>query len=344
MDEQSKQVIQVAGVDRREFLRMLGITAVAAAATGSGAAVLARQAIASPEVANPVVVDLPELPVGQSAEELLAQLALSRAENRRLQVALEVAQQRGEAYHSASAEVAQLRAELDRANKQVSVLVGLVALYEQMDQVDVGTVWQTGLTAVSNSLAALLADIPWLQQGVATGRQVLQDVEAHIPLLQNGRAWADNHLARLRRAYDNVKILLEAAVSASAPFLEMLRSWFQDILKWLPFGLGERASQVMDSLAGLLGEIPYTLSGLDTHVVQPLAVWLADEEGETALKRRVIRPLQRDVLDQAEGMAEKAAQLQQTYAAQLVQEMQTAVTRQQYLRAQISTYRQQHNL
>ncbi len=343
MYEQEKKP-QVIGVDRREFLRMLGITTIAAAATGSGAAVLARQTLASPPVAPSVLDELPALPADQSAEELLAQLVASRAENRRLQVALDAALQHAESYGSATAELASLRAKLDTANQQVSVLVGLVALYEQMDQVDVGTVWQTGLTAVSNSLAALLADVPWLQQSVAAGRQALQEVEAHLPLLQNGRAWVETHRTRLRRAYENVKTLLEAAVSASAPFLEMLRAWFQDMLKWLPFGLGERARQVMDSLTELLGEIPNTLSGLDTNVVQPLSVWLADEEGETALKRRVIRPLQRDVLDQVEGVAEKATRLQQTYAGQLVQEMQTAVTRQQHIRAQIAAYRQQHNL
>lgn len=342
MNEQ-EQNVQVIGVDRREFLRMLGITTLAAAATGSGAAALTRQAM-MPTPQKPVLPDLPPLPVGQSPEELLTQLAASHAENHRLQVALEAALQRAETFSSSATEVAQLRAELDTANKQVSVLVGLVALYEQMDQVDVGTVWQTGLTAVSNSLAALLADIPWLQQGIAAGRQALQEVEMHIPLLQNGRAWLDNHHTRLHRAYNNVKILLEAAVTASASFLEMVRSWFQDILKWLPFGLGERTRQVMDSLTELLGEIPYTLAGLDTNVAQPLAVWLADEEGEPAIQRRVIRPLQQNLLQPAQNLAGKANQLQQAYADQLVQEMQTAVARQQYIRDQIVAYRQQHSL
>lgn len=347
MNETTNDAAQetAAGVNRREFLKMASITAVAATATGAGAAVLTRQAIAPP---IPPALLLPEAPpslsVGQSAAELLAQLASARAENRRLQTELTAAQQRVDAQGSATAEVVQLRAELDTANEQVSLLVGLVALYEQMDEIDLQGVWQVGVTAVSNSLADLVADVPWLQNGIAAGQQALQDMEAHIPLLQNGRIWLEDHRNTLRRYYEGVKSLLETAVAAAGPFIDMLNAWFQDILKWLPFGLGTRAGEIMQSLADLLGEIPYTLSGLDTNIAQPLALWLEEREGGAPLQQEVIEPLRKEVLAKAEQVAQKAQEIEGVYQNELLQQVETAVASQEIIRALINNYRQEHEI
>ncbi len=336
---------KAARVNRREFLRMAGMTAVAATATGAGAAVLTRQTMipASPAL-PPLPEALPDLSVGQNAAELLAQLAAVRAENRRLQSELAAAQQRIDGQGNATVEVQQLRAELDTANQQVSVLVGLLALYEQMDAVDVQGVWRVGITAVTNSLANLIDEIPWLREGVAAGQQALQNVEAHIPLLQNGRYWLEDHRLKLRRYYEGVKTLLETAVTATGPFLEMLNAWFQDILKWLPFGLGTRASNIMQSLADLLGEIPYTLTGLDTNVAQPLAVWLDNRHGPVPLQQELIEPLRNDVLAKAEQVSQKAQQVEAVYQDELLQKMETAVASQEIIRALIHEYRQQHSI
>lgn len=331
-----------AGVSRREFLRMAGVTAVAATAAGAGAAAITRQT-ATP-VSLPVATPLPPLPAAAGGSEALAHLAAAQAENQQLQAALAAAQQRLDAQSHTTTELAQLRAALDTANQRVSVLVGLLALYEQMDEMDAQAVWQAGLTAVSRSLSALLDEIPWLEEGIATGRSALQKVEAHIPLLQNGRSWLADHHASLRRSYEGVKRLLETAVQATGPFLDMLNAWFQEMRKWLPFGLGARAGEVMQSLADLLGEIPFTLSGLDTNVAQPLAVWLDGAEGETPLKREVIRPLQTQVLDKADSVAGKAKQVEVVYAQSLVPQVETAVANQQALRSLIAAYRREHQI
>ncbi len=347
MNEHIKDETQeaAAGVNRREFLKMASITAVAATATGAGAAVLTQQtALSPPSAAAPLSEALPDLAAGQNAPELLTQLASVRAENQRLQAALEAAQQRVDAQGNASTELVQLRAELDTANQQVSVLVGLVALYEQMDEIDVQGVWKTGLTAVSNSVANLVDDIPWLRDGIAAGRAALQEMEEHIPLLQNGRFWLEDHRNKLRGYYEGVKRLLETAVEAAGPFLDMLNTWFQDILKWLPFGLGTRAGEIMQSLADLLGEIPYTLSGLDTNIAQPLAVWLDGDDDVPPLEQQVIRPLQTQVLDQAERVAGKAKQVETVYAESLVQQMETAVANQEIIRTLIADYRREHHI
>lgn len=333
------------GMDRRAFLKMMGITALAATATGAGAAVLTQQSIRQAPLPDlPPLADVAELPVGQSAAELLAQLAAARADNRRLQTMLEAARQQNEAQGSASAELALLRAELDTANQRVSVLVGLLALYDQINQVDVRRAWEAGITAVSQTLAEMLAEVPWLQEGLAAGQQALQEMEAHIPLLQNGRLWLENQRRKLRGYFEGFRSLLETAVEASGPLVEMLNTWFQELLKWLPFGLGRRASEVMQSLTDLLAELPFTISGLDTNVAQPLAAWLDGGQGETPLQQQVIRPLRTQALARAEKLAGKPALVQAAYDEQLRIPVANALNQQELLRQQIQAYRQRHSV
>jgi hypothetical protein len=347
MDQQlmNRQQETAVGVNRREFLKILGLTAAAATATGAGAATLAQQATKpAPLPELPPLGQLTELPIGQSAADLLAHLASAQAENRRLQTMLEMTRPQLDGQRNASAELALLRAELDTANQRVSVLVGLLALYEQMNQVNVRGVWEVGLTAVSHTLSDMLADVPWLREGLATGRQALQEMEAHIPLLQNGRFWLEDNRQRLRRYYEGVRALLETAVEASGSFIEMLNAWFQELLKWLPFGLGRRAGAVMQSLADLLAELPFTLSGLDTNVAQPLAFWLDGGQEETPLKQRVIRPLQAQALERAELFAGKSALIQPTFEEQLRIPVTNSLAQQELLRQQIHAYRQRHSV
>lgn len=333
------------GVSRRQFLKVAGLTAVAATATGAGAAVIAqRTAVPAPVLTVPEPVVLPDLSVNQSVPELLAQLATAESEIRRLRTSLDATQTQLAAYDEAGVENGRLHTELDLANARVATLVGLLALYEQLDEVDMSSVWQDGLTAVSNSLADLIADTPWLSEGIAAGRQALLDVEAHIPLLQNGRYWLIAQRDKLRGYYEGVKTLLETAVSAAGSFLEMLNSWFQDILKWLPFGLGERASEIMQSLADLLGEVPHTISGLDTNIAQPLAAWLDSDSTETPLQQNLINPLRADVLDKAEQIVSKTKVVEGVYQEGLVQRVETAVASRNLIRTLIADYREQNQI
>ena len=166
----------------------------------------------------------------------------------------------------------------------------------------------------------------------------------HIPLLQNGRAWLDNQLNKVEEYYETVKGLLETAVEAAAPFLEMLNQWFQDILKWLPFGIGNQAAQVMQSLTDLLAETPHTLSGLDTNIAQPLDVWLVGEGEKTPLQHGVIEPLRTNVMQKANEVIAQAQQVQTTYQARLAEPGQTAVDNQRVVRDLIVQYRQQNQI
>jgi hypothetical protein len=352
-------------MSRRNFLRGAALTAVAATATGAGAAILTRQdsvpvieaitSPASPSIATlatqpttPAVVVQPAAAVAPPAEELLANLTQSQAENMRLQAEVDALRRELESRRASGQEQQAARdalaLELEQANGRIGVLGGLVALYEQLDGLDVGELLNQGLGSVSSRFSELFEQTPLLSDGIQSGELALAEVEAHLPLLENGRQWLDAQVNKVEGFYNEVEAVLRNVVQAVGSFLEMLSSWFESLKRWLPFGVGEKAIAVMSALTTLIAETPNTLSGLNTNIAQPLDVWLVREADGPALQHKLIKPIREQLLTRATDTLARTEQVKATYQTQVVEPVQVALQNRKAVRDQIIAYRQQHQL
>ena len=337
---------------RRSFLRTAALTAVAATAAGVGAAKLTSGSTTAPTIIDTAPVIVPQaqtiLTGSEDLAELFSKLAAAQAQNVRLQAELDASQRNLSAWQqtnsNSSTQMETMSIELDGANTEIGVLSGLVALYEQLDEVDMSELMTDGLTAVSESINTMVATSPLLTEGIEAGQQALDELEAHLPLLENGRLWLDRHNEKLQLYFDNLDGLLQKAVDTVEPFLEMLTNWFVDVRKWLPFNFGQKAADIMESATTLLSETPHTISGLNTNIVQPLDQWLADEEGEVRLQRTLIKPMREKVIGKANELNLQAAAVKQTYDEKVAAPLETAVTQHRALRETIAQYRQQNQL
>lgn len=337
---------------RRNFLKTAALTAVAATAAGTGAAKLTSSSATVPTIidTSPVIVPQAQaiLTGNEELAELFSKLAATQADNIRLKAELDAAQRNlsnwQQSNNSSSTQMEAMSVELGSAQTQIGVLGGLVTLYEQLDEVDVSEVMSGGLTAVSESINSMIATSPLLAEGIALGEQALDDLEAHLPLLENGRLWLERHNEKLQNYFNNLQDLLQKAVDTVEPFLEMLTNWFSDVRKWLPFNLGQKAVDIMASATTLLSETPHTISGLDTNVMQPLNNWLAYEEGDMRIRRSLIKPMREKVISKANELNLQAEAVKQTYDEHLAAPLETAVAQRHALRDTINQYRQQNQL
>lgn len=355
------------GVSRRGFIKVATVTAAAAVATGGGAAILKRTISPADVVISTgpapattlsgSVVDIyPTLApavsaagqVANGSQDALAQLAASQAENMQLQAQLDQALRDLEAARAGEANVRgahdALTLELDGARTQLGILGGLVALYEQLDGADLGGIVESGLGAVGEKINELLGGVPALSAGLDGGQLALGEVEAHIPLLDNGRQWLGVQGEKLRGFYADIEGWLQRAVDRMGNFLEMLQEWFEGIRRWLPGGAGEKAAGVMGALTALLAETPSTIAGLDTNIAQPLDVWLQRIDGEPALQRRFLRPLRDEVITRARTTADQANQVGTAYEQQLAAPARAALSNRATLRQAIADYRAQNQI
>jgi hypothetical protein len=342
-------------VSRRGFLKAAAVTGAAAVVTGTGAATIMQQTANAPltttVVSAPTALPAASLPnpAYTTANEMLAKLAAAQAENVRLQAALDAANRQltgiSTDNQDSMAATEALNVQLGEANNQIGILAGLVSLYEHLDSVDVGTAVENGLTAVSGTLNNILGDIPTLEESLAMGELALAQVENHIPLLENGRLWLDNHTDKLNTYFVAIENVLAEVLEAAGPILEMLNNWFESVKKWLPFGIGQKAANVMQSITMLLIETPATISGLDTNIAQPLSVWLAaDNDNEIPLRKNLIKPIREQVLAQTTNVVGKTKEIEVAYAEQLRVPVESAVSSQRAIRGLIAAYREENQI
>lgn len=340
-------------VSRRGFIRGAAVTALGIGAGAVGHTVLEGESTAttitsapiSPPVTAPVT--LPNVATTNDAD-LVAQIANLSAENLRLQTALTSSQQQLDSLqqiNTSDATVTEaLTLELESANQQIGVLAGLVGLYEQLDTVELDKMVDKGVTAVSTTLGNLLAELPALEEGVQIGQVALDDFEAQLPLLQNGRIWLRHHIDQLRTRFTAVEFIFQETVERVEPLFDLIQMWVTSINKWLPFNMGQRALQIMETVADLVLETPNTLSGVATNVAEPLDLLLSDGEGEHPVQANLIRPMRERLIAHTHTAVTNTRQLTTTFADEMETPLKTAVEQQRQLRGLITQYRHQHNV
>ncbi len=349
-------------ISRRDFMRNLVISALAATTAGTSAALISKEwnkSSASPPIISEVPPAPTTVPAVRSAQtfvtahndasELLARLAAAQAENMRLQAALEAAQRDLASLtttnNSNRSATEDLSIQLADATEHIGVLSGLITLYEQLDEVDVSATVQNGLNSVADSIDELIDHTPTLSEGIALGHQALAEVEEHLPLLEDGRVWLEAQVNKLDTFYDSIEVILREVLETVGSFLDLVENWFSGLRKWLPFGIDEKAALVIKAISDLVAETPHTVSGLDTYIARPLDAWLIREEGDKPrLQQKLIKPIREQVLTEAEAAINRAHHVKSSYHEQLALPVEATLINRTAIREQISKYRQLHQI
>jgi hypothetical protein len=154
----------------------------------------------------------------------------------------------------------------------------------------------------------------------------------------------DAQLNKLGAFYETVELVLQSVIESVGSFLDMVNDWFSNIQKWLPFGIGEKAANVVNSISALVDEIPQTISGLDTHMAQPLDHWLAREEGVPKLQQKLIKPVREKVLAEANETINRAQNVQQSFQEKMAVPVEASLSSREFVRQQVADYRRQHQV
>lgn len=340
------------GINRRRFLKASVAVAATATVAGAGATLLRDKkppTIVSPRpqrFQQPVQLTAES---NQEAEELFSRLASAEAENVRLQSQLNSAKRRLESKQSTistnnRSETESLLSQLDDMSLQVGVLSGLIALYNHLDDIELDEIVSDGLATVETALDDLVDSVPTISEGIEMGQAALDELEEHIPVLEASRAWLDDQLDNVDAYYGVVERTLSRVVESSGSIVNLLDEWFQGILKWLPFGIGRKAAEVVQAISELTAAIPDTLAGINENVVRPLEVLLEKKDGQTAIQKNVIAPVRERALEPAALAMENTETLKTTYTRHLAAPARWKIERKQAVRRSIDEYRQTHRL
>lgn len=343
--------------DRRSFLSAALATVTVAAVTGATAALLLEDD-GRPATISEVSIPTPLPPATSTSDkdpgQLRARLAALESENSVLKNSLSAAERQLASYRDAPSESAEAdgwREQFEQASAQatdlagqLAVVQGLLTLYEELEAVDLASVAAGGVDALGGALGDVMADVPSVAEGLEAGRKALEEFEEQLPLVEQGRYWLEGQMTILGSALDTAEATLSNVLKAGGTLLQLLDNWFADILKWLPFGIGQSALAIMSDLSNLTAKVPETMDGLRDNVAGPLDQWLGRDGDEIRLQRRLIKPVREKAIDRADSTVGRLGSVNDVYQAQLREPIATMVERQRTIREQIVLYRQNNSL
>ena len=361
---------------RRGFLKAATVTTATAVVAGGGAAVVLKELDVVQPTPTPFVTHVSQAtPVANTAAnsvqssipasaiekiggtqnmvadtQMATDFAASLSENVRLQSELSNAQQRiaqlEQALIDSESAKGVLQNNLAGANDRIGILAGAVALYERMDDIDIGGIVTRGMSQMSATISDVVDDIPNVNEGLAAGRNALLQFESEIPLIDGARMWLLLHITRISALFKNIETMVAAAADTTGTVVEMIGNWIGNVMKWLPFNLGEKTANLVQSIADLLDATPDTTATTQVKVLQPLELWLgqADMPNDIPLRQRVINPIRDDSFAKAETHLAKAGNLRSEYQAKLTDPTNLALEQRARIQESIRAYRELHSL
>jgi hypothetical protein len=229
-------------------------------------------------------------------------------------------------------------AELEAAIETLK-LKGLLALYESLEMIELDAIASTAISAVGLLLSGVESGSLALKGGLDAVEETLLDFEGVFPTIRAGIVWTEGVVSALADRLQALEDTIEAVMEKAQPFTESLSSFFDSVLDLLPFGYGDRIRAILDRLGDLVTNIPETVEGVNTNLLEPLRRdWFSEEEGK-GLKASLVDPIVTKLLDPLEAFLGRLAELVDGWEEKLVKPVGEAISERDAIRTEISQYK-----
>jgi hypothetical protein len=239
---------------------------------------------------------------------------------------------------------ADLEAQLASTEGRVGLLGGLLALYNQLDELALDDVVEGGLDELGFWIDQALSHVPILRRGLATADRLLGQLEASLPSIEDGIGWLQGVVNRLADALQVMEDSLEETVEPLQPLASKLADFVDKILGWLPFGVGKRVQRGLEGILAVLTHIPELVRSMDSLVLAPLGDWFSGDDEQPAIQSGLIKPVKEDALRPAERLAADVEVVDKQLAEKLADPARARMSARKPVREEIRRYREQYGL
>jgi enoyl reductase-like protein len=202
------------------------------------------------------------------------------------------------------------------------------------------------MVAMALPLEAVEAGARLLKQGLEWAEGGLLALAEALPTARESLAWLQRQVSTLAVAIETLQGAIGRALDRAMdnPIGQGLQDFSAWVLDHMPFGLGERISQVLDGLVTVITGVDEMVEGINTHLLDPLdRKWFSASEDE-GLNASLVNPLITRVLDPLEAHLEDLSTLADTWQAKLMAPADEALAERAMIRSKISRYKTDHNI
>ena len=162
--------------------------------------------------------------------------------------------------------VGRTASELEAAG-EILKLKGLLALYENLERIELDAIVSTAIAAVGLLLNGLESGSLAVKGGLDTVEGLLLDFEGAFPTIRAGIEWTEGVISALADRLQALEDAIEGVLEKAQPITDALGSVFDSVLDRLPFGFGDRIRAILDRLGDLVTNIPEAVEGINTKVL-----------------------------------------------------------------------------
>lgn len=232
-----------------------------------------------------------------------------------------------------AAHTAALEKEADRLRR-------LVALYEEMDATGLDDLVTRGIGLVE-SIMGIIQDITLrLSEDIRSARQALLDFQSRFPTLQSNMQWLKNTVSTLSQRLTALENEVSGVLGVASPIAETVGSFLSRVLDRLPGTFGRQVRSGLERMGEVVAMLPSLAQGLYTRILEPMDNWFTLRAG-AGLNGRLVNPILYAVLDPAETLIGKIAELTATWNDQLAGPARQALTRREQIRAEIARLKEE---
>ncbi len=234
-------------------------------------------------------------------------------------------------------------AELEAAVETLK-LKGLLALYENLERIELDAIVSTAIAAVGLLLNGVESGSLAIKGGLDAVEELLSDFEGVFPTIRAGIGWTERVISALADRLQALEDTIESVLERAEPITDALGSFFDSVLDLLPFGYGDKIRAILDRLGDLVTSIPETVEGVNTKLLEPLRRdWFSEEEGK-GLKASLIDPIVTKLLDPLEAFLGRLAGLLGGWEEKLVKPVGEAISERDAIRTEIARYKTEEGL
>ena len=230
------------------------------------------------------------------------------------------------------------------AQSRLGVLGGLVALYEQLDALELDELAAAGLREMGEALEGAIARLPLVDRGLEAVEEAVSGLEDSLPSMQDGLSWLLVGVDRLAAGLQETEDALGETVEPLQPLAGKLGAFFSKLLGWVPFGMGRRVERGLNAIGLVLTHIPELVRESGHRIVEPLQEWYGEGKEGMRIRTRVIDPIREQGMRPAGELTAEMRGMGEKVRDKVALPLAGRLDARRPLREQIARYKQQHHL
>lgn len=225
------------------------------------------------------------------------------------------------------------------AELELIKLRALVGLYEQLEKVGIDQIISTGMNVVRGALDAIKTGVRLARDGVTAAETALKNFQALVDNLRGVADTATVVLTDLSQKFQAAQALVVGVLGNAQPLADSIGNFFTELIKKIPFGIGDNFLRAINALTDLIRAIPATIDAMLNQLLKPLRDLFFPPSGTALMKTNLVDPISQNLLTPLKKFLTDVETFLDSWEKNFVQPVQGALDERAKVRKQIVAMR-----